>query len=373
MLGYKESAPIRKVLLLSYPRTDEIERPLEAAGVEVHTIVGLHHNIGPRVAAQLPALCHTKWDAIVVMSWTTHALVALMLRPILRAPVVLRLNADPWAMQEDRLSAPTGWHRRLPVRPWMRFGSAMTSRVDAILPICRYLTKVLRERLPGLAVPVMPVPLSLPTLPDEPTNDRWTPHGQRLVVTLTNFKYWTKVEPLLEACLAIHRVLERHNAQWVIGGRGLYLECFQQRLAELSARRVQTPGFIADIWPLLFSADAMVHLSRLEAGPRVALEARAASCPVIVNDFASMPEMVEHERTGLIVDGPEAAAHALDRLLSDGALAARLGAQGREYVLRHHNNAVIGQQLVEAIQSCPGRASHARPSPLGPRPVQRKT
>jgi len=54
--------------------------------------------------------------------------------------------------------------------------------------------------------------------------------------------------------------------------------------------------------------------------------------PVIVcTDGGGLTELVEHERTGLVVDPtPRAIADAIERLVGDADLAAELGANGRE-------------------------------------------
>jgi len=57
--------------------------------------------------------------------------------------------------------------------------------------------------------------------------------------------------------------------------------------------------------------------------------------PVVTTRLSGIPELVEHERTGLLVppgDAP-ALADALARLLTDSALRARLGRAGRAKVV----------------------------------------
>jgi MMP alpha-(1->4)-mannosyltransferase len=58
----------------------------------------------------------------------------------------------------------------------------------------------------------------------------------------------------------------------------------------------------------------------------------AAGKPLVVSAAGALPEVVEHDRSGLVVPrGDEVAlAGAIGRLLADRDLAARLGAAGRE-------------------------------------------
>jgi glycosyltransferase involved in cell wall biosynthesis len=67
--------------------------------------------------------------------------------------------------------------------------------------------------------------------------------------------------------------------------------------------------------------------------PTVLLEALASGLPAISTRVAGIPEIIRHERTGLLVEpcAPEALAAAIQHLLGDSRLAARLATQGRQH------------------------------------------
>lgn len=66
-----------------------------------------------------------------------------------------------------------------------------------------------------------------------------------------------------------------------------------------------------------------------------AVEALLSETPVVAFESGGIPDVVIHDRTGLLVQpGDEAGlAEAIDRLLGDAALRTRLGRQGREHVM----------------------------------------
>jgi glycosyltransferase involved in cell wall biosynthesis len=68
--------------------------------------------------------------------------------------------------------------------------------------------------------------------------------------------------------------------------------------------------------------------------PGAILEAMATSLPVVSTTSGAVPELVDHERTGLLVPpGDEGAlAAAIERLLGDAPLRERFGAEGRRVV-----------------------------------------
>jgi len=73
-------------------------------------------------------------------------------------------------------------------------------------------------------------------------------------------------------------------------------------------------------------------LKRSEGMPTAILEAMAAGKPVVATDVGAVSELVEHGRTGLLVEpgDPTALAAAIGRLVADPELRRRMGAAGRE-------------------------------------------
>jgi glycosyltransferase involved in cell wall biosynthesis len=105
----------------------------------------------------------------------------------------------------------------------------------------------------------------------------------------------------------------------------------------------------------------------------VALEAMASATPVVAVAEGGIPETVIHERTGLLTSRDETEfAAALQHVYEDSALAARLGAAGREHVLRHwtwdhaittleeHFQAAVADGRARAVTSAPIMSGSAR-------------
>jgi glycosyltransferase involved in cell wall biosynthesis len=96
--------------------------------------------------------------------------------------------------------------------------------------------------------------------------------------------------------------------------------------------RVNFLGIRPDIPELMHAADVFALPSLSEAASLTLLEAMASGLPAVVTAVGGNPEIVRHEREGLLFPRGDAAAcaAAFRRLLSDSSFAERLGAAGRE-------------------------------------------
>jgi len=103
--------------------------------------------------------------------------------------------------------------------------------------------------------------------------------------------------------------------------------------------RVHVTGFVAhERTPaVLASADLLVLPSVYEELGTVLVEALQVGLPAVASNVGGIPEVVEHGRTGLLVDpgDPPALADAIDAVLGDRSVAERMAAAARERAPRY--------------------------------------
>ena len=135
------------------------------------------------------------------------------------------------------------------------------------------------------------------------------------------------LRPTLEAQAESLRLLgERCSRDRCVGTRG----------ARPGAKILFT-GLRDDVPSVTAALDVAVLPSYREAQGLVILEAMALRRPVVATRVGGVPEMIEHERTGLLVaphDAP-ALAEAIVRLLTDHPLADMLARAGHDFVHTH--------------------------------------
>lgn len=112
--------------------------------------------------------------------------------------------------------------------------------------------------------------------------------------------------------------------------------------------RIRFLGYRRDVPELFEAADMVVLPSLYEGLPLVAIEALAAGRPMVATEVDGTPEVVIHEKTGLLVPpaNPTALATAIERLLDNPELASRLAADGRKFV---RENFALQRQIDETV------------------------
>ena len=131
--------------------------------------------------------------------------------------------------------------------------------------------------------------------------------------------------------VAAATALARAPRRFLMAGSGPLLDAVRRE-----AGPVTLLGVVADVDAFYARLHVLVCPSDSEGTPRVVLEAMARGIPVVATDVGGLPDLLEHRRTGMLVAPGSAAAiaAAVEELLGDGELYARVAAAAREVVLR---------------------------------------
>ncbi|GAA3126195.1 glycosyltransferase [Streptomyces rameus] len=136
---------------------------------------------------------------------------------------------------------------------------------------------------------------------------------------------------------------------------------------------VRFAGAVADVVPWYRAADLVVLPSRWEGMALAPLEALGCGRPVVVTDVDGARESLPPALAARCLVPPEdpgALAGAVTGLLSDPALRAALGAQGRRHVLARHDVRHTAEQITAVYRELLGRAPAADDATARPVPPE---
>ncbi len=171
---------------------------------------------------------------------------------------------------------------------------------------------------------------------------RWDVEGRQVILSVGRLTTRKGQDKTIEA---LPRVLEAApDAVYLIAGTGERADALAQQAGRLGVSdHVRFLGEVeADELPALYQlADVFIMASRQLEGSQdvegfgiVFLEAAASGVPTIAGRCGGTPDAVEHQRTGLLVDGAcsDPIAEALIDLLTHPQRSAEMGRQGRRRV-----------------------------------------
>lgn len=149
----------------------------------------------------------------------------------------------------------------------------------------------------------------------------------------------TKQKGISYLLKAVPTIVKRFsNLRVLIAGSGddeVYLRSMAKELS-ISAN-VEFLGYVKNPADIIAQMDVFVLPSVWEGFPYVLLEAMILKKPIVATNIFGIDEIITHDRTGFLVDpkDPQSIADAVIALLSDRAMASRLGDAAYKKVLEH--------------------------------------
>ncbi len=239
-----------------------------------------------------------------------------------------------------RRRIPCIWHVRDTRTPGGRLDAMMTRRAAAIIAVSRSVA----ERQPGnVAAKTVVIYNGVDTDAFAPADgaalraEFGLDTGAPVAGIAGQFVPWKGHERFLDAAARVARRLP--NACFLVVGDDRFgdfpsaLNDLRRKASDLGIDgRVIFTGWRDDMPALLNAMDVLVVASENEPFGRVIIEAMACGKPLIAFRSGGPAEIIEHEKTGLLVEPFDVAAmaDAVARLLSDRTEAAAFGQRGRE-------------------------------------------
>jgi glycosyltransferase involved in cell wall biosynthesis len=254
---------------------------------------------------------------------TYRKLILARISRICHLPYVLHLHSD----QFDQF--------------WDSRGSILKKEIDLmflrsqkIIVLGNYWKQVVADRVPDCSARIVIVPNATRTVPNATrTADFRDPN---IMKQATNILFLGRLGPrkgVPELVRALASLGSKSGWRATLAGDGAVSDTRAAVERAGLGDRISVPGWVgpAQVEALLCAASILVLPSFSENLPMSVIEALAHGAAVVCTPVGALPELIEHERTGLIVEpgDVEGLASALGRLIDDPELRQRLGENGR--------------------------------------------
>ena len=326
-----------------------------AAGADVFSF--------PSVRLRRPSLRHPGW----LTGWLTLPAARHRLAWIIRArqPGVVHANSLAAMLALPALHGrPALWHvrdLRLPSAA-VRLAARRAGAIVAISPAVEARLRALLPPSQHAKIKLIPNGIPLPdaaSLPDRAEARRrlGLPPTAPLAGMLAHLIPWKRHDRLIAATAtlaarqpALHVVLAGGD---LCGEHAGYVRRLHAQIAAAGLeRRILLLGAVDQPLTFLRALDLLVHPADDEPFGRVVCEAMAAGTPVLAMNRGGPATILEHDKTGWLVDpdAPGALAEAVERLLTDHALRGRLAARAAVRVREAYDINTTATRLAKLYQ-----------------------
>lgn len=211
------------------------------------------------------------------------------------------------------------------------YDAAYFGKLDHLVTVSDECAHILKKKFPTIQEKVSVIrnivsPQVIHAMADRMKEDVYnrTGEGDTVIVTVCRLHELKGLELAIEACeLLIRRGC---RVKWYVIGEGEERERLS-RLIQLKKleRHFILLGLRTNPYPYIKQADIYAQTSKVE-GKSIAIdEAKILRKPIVVTNFRTAKDQIEHERTGLIAEmHPHAVSDQIERLMTDSGLASRL-------------------------------------------------
>ncbi|MEI7729077.1 MAG: glycosyltransferase family 4 protein [Verrucomicrobiota bacterium] len=178
------------------------------------------------------------------------------------------------------------------------------------------------------------------------------PPTSRFVGCVAVLRSWKGQALLMDAFQSVAARFPHHHLLLVGNGPG-WPGLNEHRDSLTVRERILFTGHQADPWRYFRALDAALLPSTKNEGiPQSLLQAMFAGCPALGSRVGGIPEIIQHNATGLLFEpaSAEAIATVLVQVLSQPEAAQARALKALEYVQQHHTRQRMGEQVLAVIQ-----------------------
>jgi glycosyltransferase involved in cell wall biosynthesis len=339
IVGQIQNMPGIQSIAASFVRPGQSNAFLDqtaALGIE-HAGIADRYKFDWRIPKLLRALCRDRGVDLIVTHEYKSAVYAYLARRKLALPQVCYFHG--WTREDFR------------VRLYNALDRFVLRRADRVVTVSNSSARILTDHgVPHDRISVVYNAISI--APDAPPPER-RPNPVPVIGVAGRLSHEKGIHDFL---LALAQVRSRSNRKFTaqIFGSGPDELRLKRMATELHLNDcVSFEGFRSDLDLIYPRLDLLVLPSLSEGHPVVILEAWKSGLGIVATRAGGIPEVVEHEKTGLLteVGNPELLGRAIERALEDIPYMNKLGRAGFDKVRSTFNVQYQAEQLEKIYRS----------------------
>ena len=264
-----------------------------------------------------------------------------------KIPLFVHLRGDFW--KEVDMAKQT-LYRSLPKRfvlnKWIAMGEKCFQNSDLILPICKHLENIVRERYPTKNVATMYQGI---------TQSRWYHvEGINLKHPCVGLLQGAVIFEKAKEMLTLEKILKSFpqiTFYWV--GDGPYRDYVLSALKKYdNFKWLGALSYPDKVREYLSEIDIYALVSGIDMSPLTLLEAQLMEKPIIATNVGGIPELMKNLETGFLIEkgSHKQLTDKLTVLLGDKMKAKEMGKNGRKFVIENFSWDVITKRFLQTVK-----------------------
>jgi glycosyltransferase involved in cell wall biosynthesis len=262
-------------------------------------------------------------------------------------PVIIHLRGDIWKELEwYKKTTYKSFVKRIVLKIWISMVKDTFDKSFSIIPICKHLEKIVKENYPNKKTSVMYSGIN---------SDKWYPkEGIKLkhpcVGLLQSAVIWGKAEEML----VLEKVIESiPNVMFYWAGDGPYRDKILTRLEKFDNFKwlgnLEYPNKVREY---LTEIDVYALVSGIDMAPLTLQEAQLMEKPVVATNVGGIPELMENEKTGFLVEKGNSKEwiEKLSLLINDKEKRESMGGNGRKFIEENFSWEQIAKEFLKNLE-----------------------
>lgn len=266
-----------------------------------------------------------------------------------KIPLFVHLRGDFW--KEAEMAKQTLYKslpKRFVLNKWTAMGEKCFHNAELILPICKHLENIVRERYPAK---------NIATMYQGITPSSWYhAEGVNLKHPCVGLLQGAVIFDKAKEMLTLEKVLKSFpqlTFYWV--GDGPYRDNVLSVLKKYdNFKWLGAVPYPDKVREYLSEIDIYALISGIDMSPLTLLEAQLMEKPVIATDVGGIPELMKNYETGFLVEkgNYQQLTNKLTDLLEDETKAREMGKNGRRFVTENFSWNVIAKRFLQTVKEC---------------------